>query len=256
MRTPGSIRILEAHLLRYRRTWRGSAITTFVSPLFFLGSIGVGLGSFVDAGDSALAGVGYLAFLAPGLLASSAMQTAAFESTYPVMGGLRWDRTYQAAVSAPLLPRHIAIGNLAFVAVRLLIAAIVFSAIAVALGATDPVRGALMVPAAVLTGLAFAAPIQAFSATQRGDAGFTILFRFVITPLALFSGTFFPIAELPAILQLVAWLTPLAHGVALTRAIALGTPDPAMALHLAVLLAYLVAGAVAAAILFRRRLIA
>ena len=123
-RMTGAVRILEQHLVGYRRTWRGSVFSTFLTPVLFLASIGIGLGAIVDersAGTGAM-GAAYLAFLAPGILVSSAMQSAAFESTYPVMAGIIWDRTYLAALATPLAVADIVIGNLLFVAVRLAIA--------------------------------------------------------------------------------------------------------------------------------------
>jgi lipooligosaccharide transport system permease protein len=125
-----------------------------------------------------------------------------------------------------------------------------------AVGATRSPIGVLSIGAGVLTGVAFGAPIMAFSATQSRDTGFAALTRFVITPLFLFGGTFFPLERLPLALQVVAWTTPLAHGVALSRGLALGTITlgPAL-LHTVVPLLYIVAGTVAAVVLMRRRLV-
>jgi lipooligosaccharide transport system permease protein len=114
----------------------------------------------------------------------------------------------------------------------------------------------LAVPVAVLTALAFAAPIMAFTATQKGDGGFNVLFRFGITPIFLFSGTFYPIENLPLVMQPVAWLTPTYHGVAAARSLSLGRVDPPeLAMHLAFLVAVAVAGFAVARITFRRRLV-
>jgi lipooligosaccharide transport system permease protein len=252
----GAVRVLEHHLLVYRRTWRGTLFSTFLSPVLFMAAMGLGLGAFVDENAPAsLGGVPYLVFLAPGLLAAQAMQTASFESTYPVMAGLIWLRTFLAMVTTPIRSREVVLGQLAFVAARLVLVASVFVLVMVAFSATDPLRGVAMVPVAVLTGLAFAAPITAFSGTQRNDAGFSALFRFVITPLFLFSGTFFPVSQLPDLIEPIAYLTPLWHGVALARMISVGALDPILAgANLLVLSAYVVAGAVAAIVVFERRL--
>jgi lipooligosaccharide transport system permease protein len=116
--------------------------------------------------------------------------------------------------------------------------------------------GIVMVPIAVLTGLAFALPISAFTATQRTDQAFPVINRFVIIPLFIFSGTFFPIDQLPALLQPIAWVTALWNGVSLARGIALGSLDPMLALwNLVVLLAYCAVGVSAALVTFRRRLV-
>ena len=256
-RPASAMRVLEHHLLVYRRAWRGRLFTTFLSPVLFLAAIGVGLGTLVDDGaQGGVDGVPYIMFLAPGLLAAQAMQTATFESTFPVMAGLVWLRTYVAMITTPLHPFDVVIGNLLFVAFRLLLVGVFFVLVSVAFGAVDLLRGIAMVPAAVLTGLAFAAPIQAYAATQRSDKNISALFRFVITPLFLFSGTFFPITQLPPLIQPIAYVTPLWHGVALCRGIALGTLDALGAfIHVTVLLAFIVVGIAAGAVTFRRKLV-
>lgn len=257
MRPASAVRVLEYHLLGYRRSYRGTLFSSFLSPILFLAAIGIGLGALVDQGEAGgVGGVPYLVFLAPGLLAANAMQAATFESTYPVMAGLTWLRTFVAMVTTPLRPFDVVLGTLLFVAFRLLLVGVVFVLIAVVFGAVDLLRGIAMIPAAVLTGLAFSAPIMAFSATQRSDNGFSALYRFVITPLFLFSGTFFPVTQLPPIIQPIAYLTPLWHGVSLTRGIALGTIDlPLALLNLAVLFAFLIGGALLAGVTFSRKLI-
>jgi lipooligosaccharide transport system permease protein len=248
--------VLEHHLLVYRRTWRGGLFTTFLAPVLFLLAMGVGLGTFVDNGNpGALAGVSYLAFLAPGLLASQAMQTAAGESMYPVMSGLVWNRTYQAMVSTPLRTRDVVVGQMAWLTVRLTLTAVAFVATMVVFGATDVLRGIAMIPIAIATGLAFGVPITAYTATLRGDAPFAAINRFVIIPLFIFSGTFFPISQLPWFIQPIAYVTPLWHGVSLARGIGLSTIDPVVAfINVLVLGAYITAGAAAATVTFRRRL--
>ncbi|MFV2062177.1 MAG: ABC transporter permease [Chloroflexota bacterium] len=250
------LRVVEHHFLVYRRTWRGTVFSTLLNPVLFLAAIGVGLGAFVDeANPSGIEGVSYIMFLAPGLLAAQAMNTATFESTYPVMAGIRWLKTYVAMIMSPLDSRHVATGQLIWVGLRVTFGAVVFLAVMVLFEATDVAHAVAMLPVAVLVGLAFAAPIQAFAAAQKTDAPFASLFRFVILPMFIFSGTFFPVSQLPDVLQLVAYLTPLWHGVALVRAIALDTVDPALAaLNIAVLLASTAVGLLVSYRTFRRKL--
>jgi len=225
------LRVVEHHFLVYRRTWRGTAFLTFFSPLMFLAAIGVGLGSFVDdANPAGIEGVSYIAFLAPGLLVAQAMQTAAFESTYPVMAGIRWLKTYVAMILSPLGPRHVATGQLIWVGLRVTLGAAIFIGVMVVFDAVEARHGPALLLVATLTGVAFAAPIQAFAASQTNDSSFAALFRFVIMPMFIFSGTFFPISQLPELLQVVAYLTPLWHAVSLSRGIALETLEPAVAL--------------------------
>jgi lipooligosaccharide transport system permease protein len=252
-------RVFEHRFLQYRRTFRASIFSSFLSPALFLTAMGAGVGSYVSSSAApSLGGVSYLAFLAPGLLAATAMQSASFEATFPIMGGLVWNKIFHAMYATPISARDIALGNLAWIAARLTFIATVFTLILVLFGAAASPLVVLAIPVAVLTGLAFAAPIAAFSATQRTPDRFSNIFRFGITPLFLFSGTFFPLTSLPAVLQPLAWLTPLYHGVALARGLSLGTivEDPAFALvHLLALLAFIAAGTWALLITMERRLV-
>ena len=240
-------RVFESRLMGYRRTFRASIFNSFVGPVLFLTAMGIGLGTYVDrAGTGPLGDVSYLAFLAPGLLAATAMQTAAFEATFPIIGGLVWHRVFHAMYATPIRPVDIALGNLAWIAFRTLLVSSVFLLVIVLFGAAASPLIVLAVPVAVLTGMAFAGPIAAFAATQRTMEKFNAIFRFGITPLFLFSGTFFPVESLPLVLQPVAWVTPLYHGVALSRGLSLGTAldNPLLTLlHVAVLAAFAIAGA-------------
>ncbi len=263
-------RVLEHELVVYRRVWRGSLFSSFLSPVLFLAAMGVGLGSLVDANaaaaaaagggggpaGAALAGVPYLAFLAPGLLASTAMQAAAGEATFPVMAGIVWVKSFHGMIATPISPRDVVVGKLTYIGLRLVLVVGVFFLVTVLFGAVTGPGAILAVPAAVLTGLAFAAPIAAFSATQKDANAFNSLFRFGVVPLFLFSGTFFPIEQLPAILQPLAYVTPLWHGVDLCRSLALGTAEPLLTVvHLGYLGTMTVLGVAAAFVTFPRRLI-
>ena len=252
-------RVFEHRYLSYRRTFRASIFSSFMSPVLFLAAMGLGLGTYVDqAGGATLDGVSYLAFLAPGLLAATAMQSAAFEATFPIMNGLVWSRVFHAMHATPISPRDIALGNLLWMVARLTMISAVFTFVIVLFGAAASWQIVLAIPAAILTGMAFAGPIAAFAATQSTPNRFATIFRFGITPLFLLSGTFYPIENLPALLQPVAWLTPLYHGVALTRGLSLGTAgeEPIlMALHLGVLLAFTIGGALATIWTIQRRMV-
>jgi lipooligosaccharide transport system permease protein len=253
-----ALRVLEYNLMSYRRIWRGTLFSTFLSPILFLAALGIGLGSFVDrSGGEVLGAASYAAFLAPGLLAGQAMQTAGFESTYPIMGSIIWDRTYHGMLATPITVPSIVFGQLAWLAIRLTLVATVFFGVMVAFGLVGSPLGALSIPVTVLTGLAFGAPIMAYAATQKNDQGFSALFRFGLTPMFLFSGTFFPIEQLPSQLQIVAEVLPLHHGVALARHLVLGDEaDRSNQLaHLIVLCAYVLVGTAVALYTFRRTLV-
>ncbi len=158
--------------------------------------------------------------------------------------------------STPIRPRDVVAGLALWLVVRLTIVSVVFVAVMLVFGATTIGPGVLMIPVAILTGLAFALPIVAFSVTQRTDAMFPVINRFVIIPLFIFSGTFFPLEQLPALLQPIAWVTPLANGVSLARGIAIGGLDPMLAVwNLGVLVAYCAVGLAWASRTFHRRLV-
>jgi lipooligosaccharide transport system permease protein len=239
-------RVFEHRFLQYRRSYRATLFSSFLTPVLFLAAMGLGLGTYVDQGaNESLGGLSYLAFLAPGLLAATCMQSAAFESAFPIMAGLVWSRVFHAMHATPISGRDVALGNLAWIAARLVLVATIFTVVIVLFGAAASPLIVLAIPVGVLTGLAFAAPIMAFSATQRTPEKFNAVFRFGITPLFLFSGTFYPVESLPTVLQPLAWITPLWHGVSLSRALSLGTIGEAPLLnlvHLLVLLAFIVVG--------------
>jgi len=217
-------------MVNYRGNWKGSVVSSILEPVLFLAAMGISLGTLVDQGGRLGQGVDYLVFLAPGLLAATAMQTATFESTYPIMGGLKWQKTFEGILSTPVQVRDLVTGHLLFVLFRLVTTLLVFMAVMAGFGALEFPLGVLALPAAVLTGLAFAAPVAAYAAWIHNDAGFAALLRFGIVPMFLFSGTFFPVDQLPGLLQPVAYATPLWHGVSLSRSLALGDVDLAMAL--------------------------
>jgi lipooligosaccharide transport system permease protein len=259
---PPSLRVYEYMLLRYRRTWRGTLTSSFLEPLFFLLAMGLGLGHLVNShlshvgSRAALGGVGYVTFIAPGVLAATAMQMASNESTYPIMEGAKWLKTYFAMLASPVGVGDIQLAQLLWAATRLTFASSVFLAVVAAFGAVLSPLAVLALPAAVLTGMAFASPITAFSITQENDSSFPIMYRLGIIPLFLFSGTFFPITNLPGWLQAVARVTPLYHGVALCRAFVLGRVDWIDALaHIAYLVALLAVGLAVGRRTFARRLV-
>jgi lipooligosaccharide transport system permease protein len=251
-------RVFEHRWLQYRRTFRASIFSSFLTPVLFLTAMGLGLGSYVsDSAIDDIGGVSYLVFLAPGLLAATAMQSASFEATFPIMGGLIWTKIFHAMHATPISPRDIALGNLLWIAARLTLISTVFTGVIVLFGAASSPLVVLAIPAAVLTGLAFAAPIAAFAATQKTPERFAAIFRFGITPLFLFSGTFFPLDSLPEAVRPLAWVTPLYHGSSLTRGLSLGTllDDPVLALvHVLVLVACVSLGASAMVRTIERRL--
>lgn len=217
-------------MINYKGNWKGSVVSSILEPVLFLAAMGISLGTLVDQGGRLDQGVDYLVFLAPGLLAATAMQTATFESTYPIMGAFKWNKLFEGVLATPVKVGDLVSGHLLFILFRLVTTLAVFLAVMGVFGALELPLGLLALPAAVLTGLAFAAPVSAFAAWIKNDAGFAALLRFGIVPMFLFSGTFFPVNQLPALLQPLAYATPLWHGVSLSRGLSLGHLDPGLAL--------------------------
>jgi len=250
--TPTSLRVTEHYLVTYRHVWRGSVVVSFIGPTLFLAAIGLGLGSIVDRAPG---GGTYLDWVAPGLLASAAMQTAAAESTYPVMMGTKWLRTYHSMLATPVSVADVVTGHLTFITLRLATTAVVFAGMMAAFGVPGGVRLVPAAVASVLCGLAFAAPIVAWAVTRDLDAAFAPMFRFVIAPLFLFSGAFFPVSQLPDALAAAATVTPTWHGVSLCRDLVLGAGAPLVDLgHALYLAAWSVAGWLVARRTYARKL--
>lgn len=251
-----ALHIVHRNALVYRRVWSGSIFTSFLQPTLFLLAMGIGVGGMVDSEQAGLPdGMTFLAFLAPGLLAAACMQTAAAESSWPIQGKMRWHRNYEAMMATPIGVRDLVFGELAWVVVRVTTVALAFGLVAVAFGGLALPAVGPVAAAGVLLGLAFSAPILAYAATLQANGNFNVMFRFVITPLFLFSGVFVPVDRLPAFLQVLAWATPLFHGVELVRGVALGTLSwPGAFVHVAYLLVVTGVGTAVALKTFARRL--
>lgn len=256
--TPPVVRAWESHLTLYRAVWKSNLLGSFVQPLLYLVGMGLGVGALVDRGeraDTLLDGLTYFQFLAPGLIATTAMMIASGEAMWPVLGGFKWMRGFHAQAATPLSPRQIAGGVALWQATKALIAVSGVTSVLVLFGATRSWGLLLAVPFGVLTGVAFAAPITAWSASRESDHSFPTINRFVIMPLFLFGGAFYPVSQLPDAIEPVAKVTPLWHGVELTRAAVHGRLEwGSTAAHISFLLLVAVVGWVLAARSFTRRL--
>jgi lipooligosaccharide transport system permease protein len=249
-------RSFEYWLHTFKQGWRTSLLTGVLNPVLYLAALGVGLGALVDRSDpGGLGGVAYLSFVAPGLLAATGMQIAAGEAGQPVRSAVQWTKAYHAMLATPVGVSDVLRGHLLWILFRVATSCAIYAAVMAAFGAFDSPWAVLAPPAAVLTGMAFATPIAAFAVTQHRDLGFAVLSRFVIVPMFMFSGTFFPVEELPGLLEPIAYVTPLWHGVDLARELSLGTAGlgPSL-LHAGYLGLWVLGGAVAATVAFRRRL--
>lgn len=249
--------LLAFHLTLAKRTWRGQIVSRFLTPVFFLAAMGLGVGSLVDAASGGVEGVPYLRYVVPGLVMSSAMTWAVSESTWPVMTLLKWNQMYAAMLATPQRVADIVRAHWIVIATGIAWAVAVFIGISALAGGVGSWWALLGIPIAVLTALAFVAPLFYVAARSETDEGFTTIFRLVVTPLMLFSGTFFPITQLPAWLQPIPWATPLWHGTVLARSVFLGNPlPPWWWAHAGVLAAYVLVFHRLTLVAFRRRLAA
>lgn len=218
------------HQLRVMRNYRSSLIATAIgTPFIYLFAFGIGIGTLVSAnlGDNAVEGVSYLTFVAPALICVSVAGIAAMEFTYPIMLGFKWNPTYIGMNAAPLSGRQIIDGVVLYVALRMAIPAIVYYLVMALFGAAPSPWGAGVIVTSLLSGLALGTPIMAYAASVTEDKGqFAIIGRVVVLPLSLFSGTMFPLDQLPAFLQWIGWISPIWHGTELGRQFTYGATEP------------------------------
>jgi lipooligosaccharide transport system permease protein len=251
--------VMEHFWKWYRRNWRATIVGSVVEPLLFLLAFGLGFGALVNSGGRLTAltgGLPYLVWLAPALLAMNCVQIAAFEASYPVVSGFKWQRVYWAITATPVTPGQVGTGYLCWIAVRMLSSGAVYVSIIALFGGVRDVGIVASLLAATLCGTAFAAPVMAFATVVRKEGpAFGALFRFLVIPMTLFSGTFFPLEGLPEWVRPFAWVTPLWHGTELARGAALGSLQLSPALgHLAYLIGLLSVGVVLMRWRFRARL--
>jgi lipooligosaccharide transport system permease protein len=236
-------KVVHRNSLVFWRAWRGSLFLSALYPLLFLTAMGLGLGSLVESDSAAFDGVDYLAFFSTGMMAANAMQSGIFSATYPLLNKIMWQRNYEAMLATPLRIPDILFGELSWIGVSLAQQTIPFFVIMALFGIFDSPIPLLAIPVAMLTGLGCAAATTALTATMEHDEAYTWVFRFVVTPLFLLSGTFFPVGSLPDWAHVVAQFTPLYHGIELVRQLTIFDFSPASAAgHLLYLLGFLALG--------------
>jgi lipooligosaccharide transport system permease protein len=244
----GVSKILERNVMVYRRLWL-IVFSGFFEPIFYLFSIGIGLGELVgDVTGPGGAPIEYAAFVAPALLGASAMNGAIFESTFNIFFKLRYGKVYDAILATPMLPRHIAIGEITWSLGRGVLYASAFLVVITAFGYVHSAWAIMAVPAAVLIGFAFGAVGMATTTFMKSWQDFDLV-NMVTLPLFLFSGTFYPLDVYPDIFQVLTKFSPLYHGVELIRALTLGVLDVSLVGHVSFLV---VMGAIGVAITSRR----
>jgi lipooligosaccharide transport system permease protein len=234
------------HQVRVMRNYRSSIIATAIgTPFLYLFAFGIGIGTLVSANAGQVDGVSYLTFVAPALICMSVVGIAAMEFTYPILLGFKWNPTYIGMNAAPLSGRQIIDGVVLFVTLRMAIPAIVYYVVMAVFGAAPGPWSAGVIVTSILAGLALGTPIMAFSASVTEDKGqFAVIGRVVILPLSLFSGTMFPLDQLPVFLQWIGWISPIWHGTELGRQFSYGATEPIWltVIHVVYLVALAVGG--------------
>ena len=257
-RVPGGLvlswRQFRFWLTFFRRTWRGTVLTAVLGPVMYLTAMGVGLGTLVDQNHDLPGGASYVSFIAPGVLAATAMQNGFFEGAFPILGSLKWNGGFWAAVNTPQRPQDVMLGTAMQGLARSAGLCTVFFCSMLGFGTVHSAWGVLALPVAVLTGAVFLFAMMAFTVTLDSDQPINIVLRFVMTPLFLFSGTFFPLGVYPRWLQLFVEATPLYQGIEIIRGLMLGVVEPGLLLRALYLAVMALAGLTVAARRFGRLL--
>jgi lipooligosaccharide transport system permease protein len=241
--------------LREMRGYISFVVTSSLgNPLMYLLGLGVGLANLVPNG---IEGQPFLIYVGPALLMSTIIAIGAEEGMYPVLGGFKWQKTFHAIHATAVSPGQLVAGFLVHIAIRLAFTAGIFYAMLIAFGAVPLGTGWLMIPIAILGAYSILTPLAAFSAGIQDDTGqFALVQRLIVMPMFLFSGTFFPISQIPDWLEWIGWFSPLWHASQLGRAVAYGLVEPLwlVTLRLAILAGYAVTGAVLMRRVFEKRL--
>ncbi|MDQ4137702.1 MAG: ABC transporter permease [Actinomycetota bacterium] len=225
----GSLYVLEHRLLAMRAYLQTILTTSVGNPLVYLFALGVGLATLVEQEVPAGGGntVGYLTFVAPALLATAAVMVATEESTYPFVAVFKWNPIAYAMNAAPISGVQIANGMIFAIVVRILPTVAIYYVIMLLFGAVPLTTGVVDILTATLTGVAVGVLISAYTSRIQDDKGqMAMIMRFGVTPMFLFSGTFFPLTQLPVFLQWIGWISPLWHGTELGRVFSYGMEEP------------------------------
>lgn len=220
--------VAEARVRGMLKWWTSIAAFSLGNPVLYLFSVGIGIGALVDAngGSTQLGGVSYLTFLAPALLASAALASFQEEMSFPIMEGFEWDKSFFAMNSTPINGSDIVNGIVASSFLKTAVTVGIYEAVLLAFGAIDLGVALPMYFSALITGIAFGAVMMAVTSYIKNDDGFfAIIGRFVIAPMVMFSGTYYPLESMPFYLQWVGWISPLWHGTDLGRVISYGSPQ-------------------------------
>jgi len=228
-------RILERKLMVYRHLWL-TFLAGFFEPVFYLLSVRIGIGKLVGTVNVGGQALTYAAFVAPALLAASAMNGAVFDSTFGVFFQLKYQKSYEAILATPVTVDDLAVGEIAWALLRGFMYAVAFVLVMAILGLVLSPWAILALPGATLIGFAFGSVGMAATSYMRSWQDFEFV-QLTILPLFLFSATFYPLSTYPRSLQILVQCTPLYHGVAMERAFTTGTVGPDIGVHVLYLVA-------------------
>lgn len=248
---PRAMSVWHRNVLVWRKLLGPSLLIHFGEPFLYLVGLGFGLGLFIGE----MSGLPYLTFLASGIVASSAMNTATFEGMYSVYTRMVPQKTYDSMLATPIDVDDIVAGEMIWCATKSTINATAILIVAALLGAVDQWTALVAIPIAFLIGLCFAGPAILMVSISTGYEFFSYYFTLVITPMFMLCGVFYPTRSLPEILQYVVQVLPLTHAVQLVRPLIVGQPPTDVLLHIGVLLLYALVSYYFAVVLVRKRLI-
>jgi lipooligosaccharide transport system permease protein len=255
----GALYIASARLKSMSKWKAIIAAIDIGNPLFYLIAVGIGIGVLVEkgSGTSGTSGIKYIAFIAPALLANSAIAAVMDECVFPTIEGFKWRKLFFAQNATPITGRQIALGVYLSALCRAISSVFIYYILLLAFNVVDFGLSALLVPVAVLGGGAFGAIILfAAARIEKDDQFFNILGRLVIMPMFLFSGTFFPLSSMPIYLQPIGWVSPLWHATELGREAAFdyGISNLMVCIHIIYLSSLVILGLTLAMRQFERRL--
>ena len=226
-----AIRIFARHMAVFRKIWFSNIMFNFIEPLLYLTAMGYGLGTFVQD----MEGMTYLQYIAPGMVASSAMFAASFECTYGSFIRLHYQKTFQAMLAGPVTVRDIVAGDIMYATFKSMVFGLVILTVIGGLGQVQS-WWALFIPLfLVIPGLTFSLLAICYTGITANIDNFNYYITLFLTPAYLFSGVFFPISSMPGWVEVVAWINPIFHSVEVCRAMALGNMHPGLLVHAGVL---------------------
>ncbi|MDO9574155.1 MAG: ABC transporter permease [Candidatus Contubernalis sp.] len=249
--TPLFIKVFKRNFLVFLKNWKSSLMFNFLEPLLYLTALGFGLGLYVED----IQGLTYLQFIAPGLVASSAMWSTSFESTYGSFTRMQLNRIFHAMIATPLSLDEVVAGEILYGAFKSVLYGTVFLLVISLLGLTASLWALLIIPVLFFIGIIFSELGMIWTSISPNFDSFAYFFTIIITPMFLFSGIFFPLNTMPLWVQIIGWFTPLFHAVQLSRSLVLGELSTVLWAHFSIILAFAAVLAVPPLALMKKRMI-